>query len=333
MRAAISSCRHAELRLLRPFAYATTPPRKTSLDPARRREPRGDQPARAGLRGRERQARARHSSSTISSIGRSSRANRAPERRRERASSLRPRASAPGSTTRSTWISKSRAQIVASTPSPSPPASSSACATADSLAPKKRARAARAPRERARRTGSLERRRPEPRSSPGGPGGRRRRRPIVLEHDPGSGAGEADADGAFRQRRLLAHAGLEVGVRPVQALGDACARRPRSRARAPGRRRSSRPSTPRESSTVRSSCVGPSPPDVIRRSALEPFAERASSFLAVADDVIRAGSTPSDSTSRARNGPFGSVRSPRTSSLPVTTTSARGRVRRAAAAR
>ena len=44
----------------------------------------------------------------------------------------------PGSTTRSTWISKSRAQIVASTPSPSPPASASAFATVDSLAPKKR---------------------------------------------------------------------------------------------------------------------------------------------------------------------------------------------------
>ena len=41
----------------------------------------------------------------------------------------------PGSTSRSTWISKSRAQIVASTPSRSPPASASAFAIADSLAP------------------------------------------------------------------------------------------------------------------------------------------------------------------------------------------------------
>jgi hypothetical protein len=40
--------------------------------------------------------------------------------------------------TTSTWISKSRAQIVSSTPSPSPPASAKARATADSLTPKKR---------------------------------------------------------------------------------------------------------------------------------------------------------------------------------------------------
>src|SRR5215207_6946765 len=40
---------------------------------------------------------------------------------------------------------------------------------------------------------------------------------------------------------------------------------------------------------------------------------------------IRAGSSPSASSERARKGPFRSVRSPRTSSLPVTTITARGR--------
>ena len=43
---------------------------------------------------------------------------------------------------------------------------------------------------------------------------------------------------------------------------------------------------------------------------------------------IRAGSRPSEEPSRARNGPFRSVRSPRTSSLPVTTIAARGRRKR-----
>ena len=82
---------------------------------------------------------ARQSSSTISAIDRSSsRTGSARAASAAPAASSSPRRSAPGSTTRSTWISKSRAQIVASTPSPSPPASASAWATADSLAPKNR---------------------------------------------------------------------------------------------------------------------------------------------------------------------------------------------------
>jgi hypothetical protein len=44
--------------------------------------------------------------------------------------------------------------------------------------------------------------------------------------------------------------------------------------------------------------------------------------------TIRAGSIPRRSSSAARNGPFRSRRSPRTSSLPVTTTNARGAVKR-----
>ena len=118
--------------------------------------------------------RARHSSSTISSIDRSSSENRYfSSGSRSAPASSSAAASAPSSTTRSTWISKSRAQIVASTPSRSPPASASARATADSLAPKKRstrrpgggARASRA------RIGSVSSARGHSRcSSPGGPG-------------------------------------------------------------------------------------------------------------------------------------------------------------------
>ena len=133
----------------------------------------------------ERPARARgRASSTSSSIGAprartdtARAAPRAPPRAR------RPRASAPGSTKRSTWISKSRAQIVASTPSPSPPASASARATADSLAEeaqhaplRRRARAS------TRRTGSVSSARGQSRcSSRGGPGSARRRTPPRLQ--------------------------------------------------------------------------------------------------------------------------------------------------------
>ncbi len=50
----------------------------------------------------------------------------------------------------------------------------------------------------------------------------------------------------------------------------------------------------------------------------------ASSSGASPTTVIRVGSIPSEKSARAKNGPFASVRSPRTSSDPVTTTAARG---------
>ena len=105
--------------------------------PGHGRQPRRDQPARARLRRRERPARARgraRARSPRSALPRArTRTARAAPRARPRASSaarLRARLDE-----RSTWISKSRAQIVASTPSPSPPAAASACATADSDTP------------------------------------------------------------------------------------------------------------------------------------------------------------------------------------------------------
>ena len=131
-----------------------------------------------------------------------------------------------------------------------------------------------------------------------------------------------------RQGRLLAHARLEVGVRPVQPLGDL----PRDAAdlarAAPRRARARGPPPCATSSTVRSSCVGPSPPETRQRSAASPSASAASSSSGRSPTiVIRAGSRPSASAWAARNGPFRSVRSPRTSSLPVTTIAARGRAR------
>ena len=59
---------------------------------------------------------------------------------------------------------------------------------------------------------------------------------------------------------------------------------------------------------------------------LEPLAEAPPRAPAGASPtiVIRAGSSPSESSGCARNGPLRSVRSPRTSSLPVTTMAARG---------
>src|SRR5581483_4732537 len=81
------------------------------------------------------------------------------------------------------------------------------------------------------------------------------------------------------------------------------------------------------SSIVRSSWVGPSPPETQHRSCSSPSrSARSRSSGRSPTIVIRAGSSPSDSTWSARNGPFRSVRSPRTSSLPVTTIATRGRL-------
>ena len=99
----------------------------------------------------------------------------------------------------------------------------------------------------------------------------------------------------------------------------------------PSSRSSARPAAFATSSTVRSSCVGPSPPETTHRSASSAIPSTASSSSGSSPTIeIRAGSTPSTSSWPARNGPFRSVRSPRTSSLPVTTIAARGRNYRAA---
>ena len=53
-----------------------------------------------------------------------------------------------------------------------------------------------------------------------GPAGRRPRRAPRVEHHPGRRARQAERDRVRRKGRLLAHAVLEVGVRPLQPLGD-----------------------------------------------------------------------------------------------------------------
>ena len=95
-----------------------------------------------------------------------------------------------------------------------------------------------------------------------------------------------------------------------------------------GSTRRLRPATRARISTVRSSCVGPSPPDTSRRSARRP-SRRASSRSSSRSPTmeIRAGSKPRRSASRAKKGPLRSLRSPRTSSLPVATTTARSRLK------
>ena len=143
------------------------------------------------------------------------------ERRRELVGR---RSSAPGSTSRSTWIS-TRARR--SSPRPRRRRrrpSASACATADSATPKKRSdapvgggRAGRAGGEAARV------------SSAGRPerlqlARRARQRdgdaPVELEHERRRRPGEADDERALGDRRLLADAGGEVGVGPPQPVGD-----------------------------------------------------------------------------------------------------------------
>jgi len=46
------------------------------------------------------------------------------------------------------------------------------------------------------------------------------RTPIGVEHEPGSGSGEAEGQSALRKRRLLRDAGGELRVLPSHALGD-----------------------------------------------------------------------------------------------------------------
>ncbi len=98
------------------------------------------------------------------------------------------------------------------------------------------------------------------------------------------------------------------------------ARVPRSRGPAARRPRSGRPAARASSSIVRSSCVGPRPPETTSRSSSSPARKAASSSAGSSPTtVIRTGSTPSRSSDAARYGPFRSCRSPRTSSEPDAT--------------
>ena len=228
-----------------------------------------------------------------------------------RRSSSSARASAPGSTKRSTWISKSRAQIVTSTPSPSPPAAASAWATADSPdavepqhAARRRLRAREQPPQRLR----LECARPELLQLARRPGQRRPRRVSAeLEHERRRGAREPDDD---------APSGIV-----------ACLRTPGSKSAYGRRSRSataSRASPICASSSSSSRAAGRRPreqldrPVVVRRPeparddeqvVPEPFPDAASSSAGASPTMrTSAGSIPSESSDRrgtARSGRCG----------------------------
>ena len=66
----------------------------------------------------------------------------------------------------------------------------------------------------------LERARPEPLQLARRPGQHDDRAALGLEHERRRRAGDPDDQRALRQRRLLAHALGEVGVRPLEPLGD-----------------------------------------------------------------------------------------------------------------
>ena len=256
--------------------------------------------------------------------------------RRSAASSASARASAPGSTTMSTWISNSRAQIVTSTPSPSPPASASAFATADSLdavEAERRGARPRRPREDALHRLGGERPRPQLAAARrGGPGSTTTTHEPVSRTTPGAVPAMPSETAPVGQGRLLAHAGCEVGVRPLvirsakrrEICSISCSSSASSSSGSPG-----------------DTCDELYRPVVVRRTeaardeadvGLEALAQRRLELVrVVADDrdARRAAGRGAAPPAR-RTGPFRSVRSPRTSSLPVTTIAARGRLKSSA---
>ena len=131
-------------------------------------------------------------------------------------------------------------------------------------------------------------------------------------------------------RRLLAHSRGEVARTGARGARRSCARCvPICALELLVDGRAARPATRATSSTVRSSCVGPSPPETRQRSAANASRNACSrSSTASPTIAIDAGSRPRRTASAARNGPFRSWRSPRTSSEPVTTIAARGRLKR-----
>ena len=143
------------------------------------------------------------------------------------------------------------------------------------------------------------------------------------------GAGEAEDDAALGHASPACVTPSAKSAYGRLSRSATCARRPRSAPRAPRRRACPSPAT-FASDLDRAVVVGrPEPAGASRRGPLR-RRPRATRGLELARDRrrrswIRAGSTPSASSERARKGPFRSVRSPRTSSLPVTTMTARGR--------
>ena len=199
--------RNAELSLLHLVRVRDDP---ADEDVARARdgcEPRRHKASGAGLGGCDRSPRSRQRSSTLSSTDASLCPNRYCAIGSANAAwSSSARCSAPGSTNRSTWISKSRAQIVISTPPrlrrlPRAPVRPRIRRTRRNAA--RAARAARASRA-SRRNGSV--------SSASGhrglelarrPGKRYRDPAVEVEDERRRSSREPDHDRALRDRRLL----------------------------------------------------------------------------------------------------------------------------------
>ena len=273
------------------------------------------------------QPRARQRSSTISSIPALVLREQVPREpvaeRARRAPSGRARTGRRGS--RSPARRSSR-----STPCGSPPASVSARATSDSLAPKKRRTRCSGGSARAstRLTGiRLERPRPEPlQLRAAGPGRTtttasraRRTSPGAVPARPSETAPSGSvaclrtpaSKSAYGRLRRSATAREMPSICVSQPLVDVQRRaRPRARPAPPCGRRASARGRPRRRT------------DRPRARRRTPPRARAASSPTI---VIDAGSSPSRTSSRARNGPLRSVRSPRTSSLPVMTRALRRR--------
>ena len=167
-------------------------------------------------------------------------------------------------------------------------------------------------------------------SSDGGPGRTTTTTAAVSRIEARRGPCEPERARAVGHRRLLRDAGCEVRVVAAQPLARRARDTPSIRASSSGSTCSPTPSSARDELDR---AVVVRRPEPARESTASPSSNAARSAASSSAGssptiAIRAGSRPSRSASRARNGPLRSVRSPRTSSLPVTTMTARGRLNR-----
>jgi len=167
--------------------------------------------------------------------------------------------------------------------------------------------------------------RPEsPELSRGAGKGDRQTASVVREKNRRRGPGKPERDAAFGERCLLADSRQKIFDGTLEALGDP-ARNRLDLGRELLVERERTPGGGREELNGAVVVGRAQPPDTTQRSAWRPSASAAASSSGRSPTTTtRSGSSPSRVSSCARNGPFRSRRSPRTSSLPVTTTTARG---------
>ena len=294
-----------------PFAYATTPPTKTSLDPATDVSRAATIPPVHDSAVASRQSsRSTEREDVLLDRALVARVEPALDRRSERAPRARRRARPHPARRRGRRGSRSRARRSSPPPRrrrrpplrvPARPRTRRRRRTAASRLPGGRVRA------RSARNASVSSAFGHSRcSSAGGPGQDDDHPPVaVRDEEARRGARHAERDRAVRDRRLLRHARARS-----RRTGAAAAPRPRARrlsilSSSSRSTRRPRPSARATISTVRSSWVGPSPPETRHASARTPSRSAASSSSAQSPTIaIRAGSRPSRSASRARNGPL-----------------------------